>query len=307
MNGGPGRQLSPGLATRTSNQDLQPPHFHLYGLEMSAPEGFTLDQIKTAPITEEIRCFTVSLGVDQLRGRKPTTALIGSGTLISWKKKFGILTASHVIKESNLHHAPILRLGGIGYGEVWDFDVKHLTFHTIGQYREETEAGGPDLAVIELPLANPKTQLLTAKKSFYNLEMDQVLRTATVKGSSGLMAIAGTLEESRNHLGTTSGIDGVRYDGFVGYPPHREYFRRDDFDYFDVTVGYEAPFLPDSYEGMSGGGLWKIPVFGEPTGEVTTRSALLAGVNFYQFAPIDATRGIIRCHGVDSVYKVVSL
>lgn len=109
-----------------------------------------MDDIDTGKITEEIRRFTVSLGIDRVRDKAPTTELIGSGTLVSWKGKIGILTASHVIEESNLRRAPTLRLGGNAEGEVWDLEVKHLNFHTVGQYNETTDAEGPDLAIIEL-------------------------------------------------------------------------------------------------------------------------------------------------------------
>ena len=272
---------------------------------MSAPDGFTFDRIDFGPITEEIKGFTVSLGVDRIRNEISEITLVGSGTLVAWKGKIGILTASHVIEEGNIADAAVLRLAG-NEGEVWEIDVSRSNILTIGQYSEASASDGPDIAVIELPQADSRVQLLKARKSFYNLEKEPGSRIEIVKDDCGLLALSGTLGETRSSLGISSGVDGVRYDGFVGYCSHRVYFSVGEYDYFDVTVRYDPEILPESYGGMSGGGLWKIPVFQEPDGEVTTRSALLAGVNFYQFSPDAPDRGKIRCHGVNSVYKIAS-
>ena len=183
---------------------------------MSSPKGFRMDDVDTKPITRAIRCFTVGLGRENDLEREndpqkaPTIILIGSGTLVSWNGKVGILTASHVIEEGMLRDTATLHLGGDALGEVWQFEREHLKIHTIGKYSEATEESGPDLAVIELPLQGSTMDALKAKKSFYNLEKNIDPRIAEARDEKGLVALAGTLGETRKELGVANGLDQVR-------------------------------------------------------------------------------------------------
>ena len=75
-------------------------------------------------------------------------------------------------------------------------------------------------------------------------------------------------------------------------------------DYFAFPVEYEqgSSMLPKSFRGMSGGGLWQVPLTRDPRGEITHEAPLLSGVVFYE----EQTQASfnIKCHGRQSVYRV---
>ena len=75
-------------------------------------------------------------------------------------------------------------------------------------------------------------------------------------------------------------------------------------DYFAFPVEYEqgSSMLPKSFKGMSGGGLWQVPLTRDPRGQITHEAPLLSGVVFYE----EQTQASfnIKCHGRQSVYQV---
>jgi hypothetical protein len=76
-----------------------------------------------------------------------------------------------------------------------------------------------------------------------------------------------------------------------------------DHDYFDFPVSYEArPVAPVSWGGMSGGGLWQVPLKQEGN-SLRHLSPLLSGILFYQ-QPTSETECGVRAHGRRSVYEV---
>ncbi len=75
-------------------------------------------------------------------------------------------------------------------------------------------------------------------------------------------------------------------------------------DYFDFPVSFGArPFAPQSFEGMSGGGLWQVPLSKNDQGEIIHKPSLLSDVVFYQ-VPSTETQCGVKCHGRPSLYNV---
>ena len=56
-----------------------------------------------------------------------------------------------------------------------------------------------------------------------------------------------------------------------------------------------------SYEGLSGGGLWRVYFEADRNGQIIVREKRLLGIAFYQYVS-DGKRRII-CHGPKSVYE----
>ena len=76
-----------------------------------------------------------------------------------------------------------------------------------------------------------------------------------------------------------------------------------DFDYYYSEVSAEGrAHAPRSFGGMSGGGLWQIPLARSASGSLTSRTPLLSGVVFYQVPTTDIECGV-RCHGRRSIYE----
>lgn len=66
----------------------------------------------------------------------------------------------------------------------------------------------------------------------------------------------------------------------------------------------EKSELPISFGGISGGGVWQVPLLKTKEGEIQAKEPIFSGVAFYQTAIVDKKR-TIRCHGRRSVYESV--
>ena len=76
----------------------------------------------------------------------------------------------------------------------------------------------------------------------------------------------------------------------------------DGFDLFDFEVTYgPGSDSPVSYEGMSGGALWRVYCIKDDDGQLSVVDKKVFGVAFHQSELSDQKR-IITCHGPRSVY-----
>ena len=75
-----------------------------------------------------------------------------------------------------------------------------------------------------------------------------------------------------------------------------------DFDFFDFPIT-DRSCVPESFGGMSGGGLWQVPLKLDADGQIKNQPPLLSGVVFYQEPTTDTICGV-KCHGRQSVYRV---
>ena len=78
---------------------------------------------------------------------------------------------------------------------------------------------------------------------------------------------------------------------------------RDGFDYVEIGFDLESsPALPESFKGLSGSGLWRVPLVESEAGDVSFNAPSLEGVAFFQDPPDSVPAGVIRCHGRRSLY-----
>ena len=80
----------------------------------------------------------------------------------------------------------------------------------------------------------------------------------------------------------------------------------DDYDLIMVKISYDnsdRTVIPDSFGGVSGGGLWKFELY-KVDGRFEVRNNMFLGVAFYQTGLNDNIRHI-RCYGWNSIYKTV--
>lgn len=165
-------------------------------------------------------------------------------------------------------------------------------------------AVGPDLAVITL--APSVAGSLAAIKSFHNLDRvrDRVLN-GLFDIRDGFWLAQGFLQE-RTSVGLDRSEDGFtkyfyNFSG-VGGPDSIDVVGQ--FDYLDFPVSHEArQESPINYGGMSGGGIWQLPLKRNGS-EVHYLHPILGGVIFYQHRTTETQCGI-RGHGPRSVYEAV--
>jgi hypothetical protein len=155
---------------------------------------------------------------------------------------------------------------------------------------------GPDLALVRLPslIARDIRQV----KAFYNVDKRRPLPAEHPPYESGLWAVLGAPEE-QSVFGEKEAV--LKISLFASVVTSAQ--SRDGFDYVNLSYFHEdRPDLPRSYGGISGSGLWRLPISRAENGTITWNGeAHLEGVAFYQKAA-SAVEGVIRCHGRTSVY-----
>jgi hypothetical protein len=271
----------------------------------------------TEPVFQAVKCYAIGLGIEipspngQIKDE--VCEIIGSGTLISWNHHFGILTAEHV---TSFPDNPKLRLD-TRWGSVqrlrlllddrvssFGFEALALQLHTLGK---PAKAGyGPDLAVIQLPSIS-ELATLQAKRSFWNLTNNTSDKLAKALDSFGCMAIAGHPGEDQKDVGSMGGFQAVTLaPGLVGLTGQEAYFESEGFDYIEVISMRDATNqAPNSYAGVSGGSLWRVPIMRKPkdnNSQVYPGPLILAGVPFYEFIE-EPGKVRVRTHGPKSIYE----
>jgi hypothetical protein len=147
---------------------------------------------------------------------------------------------------------------------------------------------------------------IAAKKTFYNLDLRRVqMLNSPPELHEGVWFVNGFVAEntvaepgrdahelvkSFYHLAGAGGAEKLTTTG--------------EFDYLAFLVGYsERSIAPRSFKGVSGGGLWQVPLVRDGEGQIKHESPLLSGVAFYQVPTTELDCGV-KCHGRRSVYEM---
>lgn len=94
------------------------------------------------------------------------------------------------------------------------------------------------------------------------------------------------------------------YTGVTGLTTVERRYEKGGFDYLKVIVQYGKDYhSPDTFGGMSGGGLRYVPIEKLETGEICATAKLLAGVVFCESSRVEQRR-ILTAHGWDSIYQL---
>lgn len=227
---------------------------------------------------------------------------IGSGTLVAVSGQHFILTANHVITRTGFSRIDELGLAFHKQSHRFTIPRSELKVISIGSGSEES--AGPDLAAIWLP--GDRIGTLASIKSFWQLESHtaEALENTSDYGI-GLWAVAGFPEEMACIIEAdfSAGLS-IHSGGLLGYSCIGAAFKKDQFDYLDLAVDYNtAKDVPESFAGVSGGGLWQVKLTHNRIGDIGYRSPMLSGVAFFQ-SDIENGKRFIRCHGIQSVYQV---
>ncbi|WP_263358639.1 hypothetical protein [Acidicapsa ligni] len=78
------------------------------------------------------------------------------------------------------------------------------------------------------------------------------------------------------------------------------------FDYLDVNARLPPPSDVNSFGGVSGGGLWRIKVYSDPTNGEIHSEAILNGVAFWAYE-VKGGAGRVRCHGSESIRVALTM
>lgn len=247
-------------------------------------------------IRDRIVPFTVPLLAVRKDEEGEAVEWAASGTLVLVREWPCIFTARHVVE--NLLGYPLLGLGITSRVHRYAIPTETVRGAVIGNSAGADQSWGPDLAALLLP-RHTKGEIESREKVFFNLVLHRADPWPDARGrSTALWALAGVPAEN-SKVGRGVSVAG----GVVGVSSRANVHERDGLDYVDLSVQYSATSSPpESFEGMSGGGLWLLPT--EPTARGTRAwngECLYAGVAFYQTKRHGDSR-TVRCHGPRDLY-----
>jgi len=233
---------------------------------------------------------------------KENAKLLGSGTLVQIEDTRGILTAQHVTQLISQDCSLGLTTHPDGIEHKNQIKSLHLNVVEIARPRKASE--GPDLSFIGLPPV--EANRIATTKVFYNLSKRRLaLLSAPPDPNRGVWFIWGIPDEKTTNENSDRGFDSLRvFHVICGAGGVNRTYSIIDHDYFEMNVSYaRVSDVPMSFGGVSGGGLWQVPLFQRQTGDIVSEDVLFSGVAFYQTEIKDSIRSIV-CHGRKSIYQV---
>lgn len=270
---------------------------------MAEIENFQLGAIPQSLLddaTQRLSVFSTALGWADV-GKH-----IGGGTFVRINGRSGILTARHVWDAlyANRRDHPkvtmIIREEHHSYSLPVDYFVPHLDIEG------KSEAFGPDIQFLELPA--DAVSRIAAQKSFAEISANAERWLPLALADEGFGVVMGFAAEHTRKIaiGENEILLELRGGYVSGIEQHQRIGR---FDYVETIADpINAKGLPTTYGGVSGAGLWRVPIkkkTGEPVTNATmSEKFVFAGVAFYEEHMADG-RMKIRYHGPETVYRLV--
>jgi hypothetical protein len=189
----------------------------------------------------------------------------------------------------------------------FSIDMQYLHPYQIGA--PQSEKAGPDMVFLDI-IDPSKIDTIKQLRLFWDIsKIDySTMFKKDLPDMTFMWAVAGQPKEMVRDEVSCSGFDpvlGFEFTSFFGGIERR--YNKDEFDYYEIEAVYKSKTaLPDSFVGISGGGLWRIPMttkkeiidieFGDP---------VLLGLQFMQ-GPLENHRRRLICHGPKSIYSVLA-
>ena len=223
----------------------------------------------------------------------------GSGTLARIGLASGILTATHVTEQlRSLPAVGIVRFTGPSK-QAMTISIKLIRVISYGQQPWSQE--GPDIAFMVLPHKD-----VSALEAYGCVFLDLVSRRVQLESQDtmgrALYLLSGMVGEKTMSTVVSDRAARVTSGALVDCVNVGPRVSRGPFDYVDCDSLPDESFIPpESYQGMSGGGLFVAQV--ETTQDRTESITRIwpVRVNFWQSA-VSEGRRTITCHYADSVY-----
>jgi hypothetical protein len=216
----------------------------------------------------------------------------GTGTLVFLDGAYYILTAAHVWDTVLVRSEKLgitIRMGR-ELPNTFSIEIGAITVIAFPRQRD-CEEWGPDLALLGIPEFHVST--VEAFRPFHNLSAPpknlQDSDCLEVWMLCGAPQVLGEFSETQAHA------HGRAFQVRVESSHHHA-----EFDYLDVWAHWPSSTTPARFGGVSGGGLWRLQLYIEPSSGKVGCIRTLEGVAFYQLHIVE-DHGVIRCHGPESL------
>jgi hypothetical protein len=264
-----------------------------------------LPEVVREAIRQETKHYSVPLVINEIP--------VGSGTLVELDGHFGVLTAEHVVQHpfrpelrltDSSHRGPRLLIPPMDSPGEIIFDSFALRVITT---QRKLDAYGPDLALIILPPSGALNEI-RARRSFYPLAQCSETKLADALHDTGFVAFCGFPASTQSKQGPQLGFtEVIQLYGFAFLTGPEKYEERNGWDYFELGVRRdEMGEVGDSFGGVSGGGVWRVPVYRKKDAAKGTEyfeKMFFAGVAFYEENHLPNGRFFVRAHGPRSIYE----
>lgn len=257
------------------------------------------------PVWAQLAYHTVGLMKVVRKGKEESVELVGSGTFIRYRNLYGIVTADHVVAESHLQECRSLgiNLPGIAKGGAHRIviDQSHWQYCQCG--KASSSPSGPDLGIVILGRQDD-IDTIQSSRSFWNVERyPGGITTYPPTVGADVWTVIGLINEWRKDEDSVLGFTSCQRYGIPKIVSSIVDERQNDvYDYLHFLLP-DNSVLPASFQGMSGGGLWRIPLLVGSDKNVHCNYPVLSGVAFYELH--EHKRRVIVCHGQKSVYERV--
>ena len=248
--------------------------------------------------------YTIGFAPITLKDLNERAKVGGSGILARIGSLNGIVTAAHVIKYlPTKGEIGLVRFTG-KHSERLVVQAQHLDSTYIGADNDISD--GPDIGFIRLPPDYvPKLEAMGS--NFHNLGLR--LDTPTLSqeeskpyfdGISGLINDWTTDEVPEKNFTSMLGIEAIFGIGNI----EKERFSG-EFDLYEFEVDHKSfDNVLNTFQGMSGGGLWRIYLRKDDAGSYALKEKRLLGVVFHESKIIN-DKQIVTCHGPHSLYSIL--
>jgi hypothetical protein len=244
-------------------------------------------------IARELADFTVAFIVTNNGQLSPA----GTGTLVSFRDSHYFLTAAHVweevLKKSDWIRIPLKENSpcrfAISPREIVSFSTP---------IPERWNEWGPDITLLRIPPERVGS-FIAVGRPFFPLSMKREFRIDCCLETTFLMGAPALRGEftAESAFPELQGMNVLQYTGLHS-PTETSSRLRLQFDFVDIFIDTTQPDVAPSFEGVSGGGLWKVYIFKGNDGKVQTFKVLV-GVAFWQDPGDSSLR--IRCHGPQTI------
>lgn len=226
----------------------------------------------------------------------------GSGTLVRHEGRLGVVTAAHVVDELKRHDQfglipPVTR----PVTTPIRFDNLIVTRWAA----ESFSASGPDLALMIVPKADEHVfeNYVVSIDLLKHLEEHKKFPNRI---SSGIVTLSGYLGERTTTRPILPHHDHTGFSMVGATGSTQRHFRSNSHDYIEVEAFPDSDFGPNSWGGISGGGVWHSKLFKDPDGNVTLGSPVFSGVMFFQGEKAKDGSRILTGHGPMSLMELVT-